>query len=332
MVQHLRFPTAYLADDRRWDLDAIEDWFKWRELSRLSPIRSERTLRWLILRVVGRRSSGSIGQVLGVPGRDVERQSVHLVVHLVSRIPYEVQQQWAHSRKMGSTDLHIATQAGVGVTLVRLTLDGIPRPLTGGRVKPYLLQQLWHEGLPIPVIAQQVGRTVVRTAKDIAARFGWTRTNVRGRRQLPHFPDPDGHEGGAAIAKGTWWWATTIDQWEAGVRLRTCRICGARMQRLGTHHVEKQPRLHNCQRETLHRSAHVHLACTVATTRSTRGRSTFALLRLAHSLEAFDYERGELPTDITVLNRALETGQESHPGFHTVQSNSPTSDGLRSAT
>lgn len=260
MVQHLRFPTTYLADDRRWDLNAIEDWFKWRELSKLSPIRSERTLRWLVLRVVGRRSSGSIGQAAGVPGRDVERQSVRLAVHLVSRIPHEVQQQWAHSRKMGSTDLHIATRAGVGVTLMRLTLDGIPRPLPGGRVNPYLLQQLWHEGLPIPVIAQQVGRTTVRTAKDIdlagdalvarlnakdiAARFGWTRTNVRGRRQRPHFPDPDGHEGGAAIAKGkgTWWWATTIDQWEAGVRLRTCRIGGARVQRLGTHQKLKHHR------------------------------------------------------------------------------------------
>lgn len=43
------------------------------------------------------------------------------------------------------------------------------------------------------------------------------------------------------MGKGTWWWSETIDRWEAGVTLRRCRICGARVQRLGTHRTKHRP-------------------------------------------------------------------------------------------
>ena len=58
----------------------------------------------------------------------------------------------------------------------------------------------------------------------------------------PYFPAPDGHRSGATGGKGTWWWAATIDRWEASVRLRTCPTCGARVQRLRTHQTKHQSR------------------------------------------------------------------------------------------
>ena len=253
MVRHLRLPAPVGARNgvRQWDLDAVEAWLRWRELSRLAPILSERTLRWLVLRLVARRPAASLGQAAGVPTNDVERQTARLAAHLVTQIPYEVQQQWTRARQAGSADRETAARAQVGVTLVRLVVDGIPRPVSGGRINPYQLRQLWAQGLPVWVIAQRVGHSVPRTraeiaqagdalparltSKQIAARFGWTRTNVRGLRQHPHFPEPDGHPTGATTGKGTWWWAATIDQWEAGTKLRRCRVCGARVQRLGTH-------------------------------------------------------------------------------------------------
>ncbi|MDN5779673.1 MAG: hypothetical protein L0H96_22545 [Humibacillus sp.] len=256
MVRHLRFPAPVGARNgvRQWDIEAVEAWLRWRALGRLAPILSERTLRWLVLRLVARRPVASLGQEAGVPAKDVERQTARLAVHLVTQTPYEMQQQWARDRQAGSTNRAIAARSGVGVTLVRLVVDGIPRPVSGGRINPYLLRQLWGQGLPVAVIADRVGHSVPRTraeidqagdflparltSKQIVARFGWTRTNVRGLRQHPHFPEPDGHPTGASMGKGTWWWAATIDRWEAGVTMRRCSVCGARVQRLGTHNTK----------------------------------------------------------------------------------------------
>ncbi|OFE15544.1 hypothetical protein BA895_22520 [Humibacillus sp. DSM 29435] len=258
MVRHLRFPGPVGARNgvRQWRIEAVEAWLRWHGLGRLAPILSERNLRWLVLRLVARQPSASLGPAAGVPANDVERQTARLAVHLITQVPYEMQQQWARARRAGSTDRQIAAHARMGVTFVRLVVDGIPRPLSGGRINPYQLRQLWDEGLPIAVIAQCVGRSVPRTraeiaqagdflparltSKQIVARFGWTRTNVRGLRQHPHFPPPDGHPTGATMGKGTWWWAATIDQWEAGTKLRRCRVCGARVQRLGTHQTKHQ--------------------------------------------------------------------------------------------
>ncbi|MEO6999247.1 MAG: hypothetical protein ABI112_14290 [Terracoccus sp.] len=163
-----------------------------------------------------------------MPTKDVERQTARLAVHLVTQIPYETQQQWANARQAGSAEREITIRARVGLTLVRLVVDGIARPVSGGRINPYVLRQLWDLGLPVAVIAQRVGHSVPRTraaidqagdflpqrltSKQIVARFGWTRTNVRGLRQHPHFPEPDGHPTGATMGKGTWWWASPIDQ------------------------------------------------------------------------------------------------------------------------
>lgn len=95
---------------------------------------------------------------------------------------------------------------------MRLVVDGIPRPVSGGRINPYQLRQLWDQGLPDRVIAQQVGHSVARTraeinqagdpllarltSKQIAARFGWTRTRS-GRIMACSSPSP-------AVATYTW--------------------------------------------------------------------------------------------------------------------------------
>ena len=258
MIEHLRFPAPVGARRRvrQWDLDAVDDWLRCPERPRPTPVISEPALRWLVLRLVARQPATSLAAAAGVPRGEVDRQSVRLAVHLVTQVPYGVQQQWDRERQSGSTCREIAARARVGVTLVRLVLDGIPPPVPGGRVNPYQLRQAWEEGLPVPGIAARVGRSVARTraeienagevlparltAQQIAARFGWTRTNVRGLRQHPHFPEPDGHPAGATMGKGTWWWATTIDQWESSVKLRRCSVCGARVQRLGTHQTKHQ--------------------------------------------------------------------------------------------
>ena len=256
MVEHLRFPAPVGARRRvrQWDLDAVDDWLRRPEWPRPAPTISEPAPRWLVLRLITRRSATSLATRAGMPRGEVERQSVRLAVHLITQVPYQVQQQWEQARRTGSTDLVIAARDKVGATLVRLVVDGIPPPVPGGRVNPYLLHELWNEGLPVPAIARRVGRSTAQTrteiaqagdslprrltSQQIAARFGWTRTNVRGLRHHPHFPEPDGHPKGATTGKGTWWWAATIDQWEAGVRLRRCRVCGARVQRLGTHQTK----------------------------------------------------------------------------------------------
>lgn len=259
MVEHLQFPPPVPArpQAREWDLNAVDGWLRRSEHPRPAPVIAEPVLRWLVLRLIAHQPATLIGKRDAVPRAQVERQSLRLAIRLISQIPYEVQKQWDRDHQTGSTDKEIAARAQVGVTLVRLVLRGIPPPVPGGRINPYLLHQLWNQGLPIPVIAQQVGRSVARTRAEIdqaddslptrltvqqvANRFGWARTNVRGLRQHPHFPKPDGHPAGATTGRGIWWWAATIDQWEAGVTLTRCRVCGARVQRLGTHRAAKHP-------------------------------------------------------------------------------------------
>lgn len=252
LTRHLRFPTPAVVTsegERWWDLPDVRGWLQWYDLTTAAADLPVRHLRWLVERVVVRRSVESLQEPDARKNR-IERAVVAAAVHLVRRIPYEVQRDWANSRSTGRSELRIATDAQVGVTLVRLALDGIPKPRTGGRINPYHLKQLWEQGLTVPDIAHQLGRSPGRTqreiydagdwlmprltSKQIADRYGWTRTNVRGLRPTGRFPPPD-NPSTLTNGKGAWWWATTLEQWETETNLQNCPVCGGRFQRLSTH-------------------------------------------------------------------------------------------------
>lgn len=255
MTRLLKFPRPSGTRDgvSAWDQALVKRWLARIELHSPSP--SVEHLRWLVRRSVSRQSTTSIRATVG-SWAHVGPVTTATALHLVRQVSYREQQDWAAARQAGATDLHIAKSAQVGTSLVGLVLDGIPKPLNGGRINPYLLQHLWEQGLPVAAIARTVDHSPERARREIAAagnqlerrlnvaevadRFGWTRTNVRGLRQPGRFPEPDSSPATVSgRGKGTWWWATTLERWAAEANLQTCPVCGGHFQRLTTHQRAK---------------------------------------------------------------------------------------------
>lgn len=248
-------PTGYRREQRAWDQDEVKRWLYQddpREPPRpREPAPTLQALRWLVLRLGPRLPADAISKSTEHDRSVVERQTTLIALRLVLAVPHRVQQDWSSARAAGDSDIQIAARHGVGATLIRLTLDGIPRAQRHGRINRYQLRALWEEGLTVQAIAQQVGASVARTQKELdhdthlparlnveqaAEWFGWTRTNVRAARRSHRFPAPDGQDpNGPANGKGTWWWLTTLQQWETDSNLITCPACGGRFQRLAAH-------------------------------------------------------------------------------------------------
>lgn len=227
-----------------WDPEAVRVWQR-REAARLAtrPVRTK-DLRLL---AEGLRPAPLRHMTKAAGGRTaLVRRVTDAALACLSGVGPATADSWQRLRDQGLADRAIARQHGIGVTTVRLVLDGIPGLGSGaGSSLAFRARPLWRRGLSQRDIAAALGVSRKRlratlaipaggfdprwTTTDATAALGWSDDNVYGRIRSGTFPPPDGHED-----RVRWWWPHTVVTW-AAANTQPCPRCGARVTLLVNH-------------------------------------------------------------------------------------------------